>query len=60
MVYLWEFALLRQGAFTGEIQSTLSGVTKPTVATLTLRAGAAKNSWRLWIVPPAAAVDAVY
>lgn len=42
----------------GEIQIPLSGVTKPTVATLTLTAGAAKNSWRLWIVPPAATIDA--
>jgi hypothetical protein len=42
----------------GEIQAALSSATKPTVVTLTLTAGAAKNSWRLWIVPPAAVVDA--
>jgi hypothetical protein len=42
----------------GEIQISLSGVTKQAVATLTLTAGAAKNSWRIWIVPPAAVVDA--
>jgi hypothetical protein len=42
----------------GEIQAALSSVTKPSAATLTLTAGAAKNSWRIWIVPPAAAVDA--
>jgi hypothetical protein len=42
----------------GEIQAALSGVTKPTVATIILTAGAAKNSWRIWIVPPAATVDA--
>jgi hypothetical protein len=33
-------------------------VTKPTEATLTLTAGTAKNSWRIWIVPPAATIDA--
>jgi hypothetical protein len=42
----------------GEIQAALSSATKPTVVTLTLTAGAAKNSWRIWIVPPAAVVDA--
>ena len=42
----------------GEIQAALSSVTKPTVAALTLTAGVAKNSWRIWIVPPAAVVDA--
>jgi hypothetical protein len=42
----------------GEIQAALSSAIKPTVVTLTLTAGAAKNSWQLWIVPPAAEVDA--
>lgn len=42
----------------GEIQAALSSVTKPTEATLTLTASAAKNSWRIWIVPPAATIDA--
>jgi hypothetical protein len=42
----------------GIIQIHLVSVTKPTEATLTLAAGAAKNSWRIWIVPPAATIDA--
>ena len=42
----------------GEIQIPLSSLTKPTVATLTLTAGTAKNSWRIWIVPPASTIDA--
>jgi hypothetical protein len=42
----------------GEIQIPLSSVTKPIEATLTLTAGAAKNSWRIWIVPPAATINA--
>ena len=42
----------------GEIQIPLASVGKPTEATLTLTAGAAKNSWRIWIVPSDATVDA--
>ena len=42
----------------GQIHIPLDSVRKPTEATLTLTAGAAKNSWRLWIVPPAAEVNA--
>ena len=42
----------------GEIQIPLSRVTKPTIAELTLTASDAKNSWRIWIVPPAATIDA--
>ena len=42
----------------GEIQIPLASIGKPTLATLTLTAGAAKNSWRIWIVPPAADIDA--
>jgi hypothetical protein len=44
--------------FVGEIHAPLTSVTKQTEATLTLTAGAAKNSWKIWIVPPSAAIDA--
>ena len=36
----------------GEIQASLASVVQPTEATLTLSAGSAKNSWKIWIVPP--------
>jgi hypothetical protein len=42
----------------GEIKIPLAGETKPTDATLTLTAGSAKNSWKIWILPPTVAVDA--
>ena len=41
----------------GEIQIPLASIGKATLATLTLTAGAAKNSWRIWIVPPEADID---
>lgn len=42
----------------GEIKASLASVTKPTEATLTLTAGAARNSWKIWILPPDAPIDA--
>ena len=42
----------------GEIKISLAGETKPTEATLNLTAGSAKNSWKIWILPPTVALDA--